>query len=1014
MPDFVHYTRFKLDYVLPELGKAIYPVVGSLEITAYRTTEPVPFDQRQSGEALNLQVGEPWGRLFDCAWFNFKGEIPAGAAGYPVVLLLDINGEMLVVDAQGNPVRGLTNVSSEYDYSLGSPGKRVLPLTTCAAGGEKVDVWVDAGANDLFGRLQDNGKIKEASIALCLEPVRTLFYDYEVLYDFLEALPVDSPRCQQIEMALNDVVWTLATGISLEAVEKARAMLKPLLEKQGGDPSLNITAVGHAHMDLGWLWPTRETKRKGARTFATALAAMDLYPYYIFGASQPQLFQWVKENYPSLYERVKQKVKEGRFEVQGAMWVEADTNVSGGEALVRQVLLGKRFFRQEFGVDVRHLWLPDVFGYSGALPQILKQAGVDYFMTQKISWNQINHFPHHSFHWRGIDGTSVLTHMLPEETYNGPALPRGVVKIEKNYAEKGVSDQALMLYGIGDGGGGPGEEHIERLGRIRNLAGLSPVKAGLAADFFEVWKKDASRFPVWVGELYLEKHTGTLTTEAKNKWFNRRMELALRELEWSAMMAGGDYPSARLEEIWREVLLYQFHDILPGSSIKRVYDESLARYALLLAEVEQAITQYESQFADQVDTQGKVTPAVVFNSCSWDRRDWVCLDGVWKRVVVPACGYLAVDMTSTETLPIPTVRPDRLENDVLRVLFSTDGSIKSIIDKSVEREALANGQAGNRLMVYKDHGDAWDFLLDYASQTPTPMTLVSTELRMDGPLGVVVQTYQYGHSTLIQEISLKVGSRCLEFKNHLSWRETATMLRTSFPVAVHAEESSCEIQFGHIRRPTHRNTTWDMAKDEVAAHKWVDLSQQDFGVALLNDSKYGHKVKDNVLDLNLLRSTPYPGPQLVNDADVQPGEPHQGYTDQGEHDFRYAIYPHKGDAISGGVPRAGYEFNLPLRVLPVQAHAGPKPGAGSLFTLSGAGNVIVEAVKKAEDDSAMIIRLYEANHGGARVTVGFNAAAKKVEETNLMEEILHELALQSNSITLDFRPFEIKTLKVTL
>lgn len=1013
MPDFAPYTSWKLDYVLPELSRLIYLPVADLKIAAWRTAEPVPYGQRQSGEELALHVGDAWGGLFDCAWFNFTGTIPDSCAGQPVVLLLDVNGEMLVVDEQGNPLRGLTNATSEYDYSLGRPGKRVFPLTSSATGGERVDVWVDAGANDLFGRLQENGTIKAAQIAVCNEAVRSLYYDFEVLYDFMKVLPVESVRYQQIFRALDDVCWILASGNSSEAIEQARGRLKPVLDKKGGDPSLNITAIGHAHMDLGWLWPIRETKRKGARTFATALANMERYPYYLFGASQPQLFQWIKEGYPALYEQVKQKVKEGRFEVQGAMWVEADTNVSGGEALVRQILLGKRFFKEEFGVDIRHLWLPDVFGYSGALPQILKKAGIDYFMTQKMSWNKVNHFPLHSFHWQGIDGTSVLTHMLAEETYNSPALPRSVDKIEKNYAEKGVSDQALLLFGIGDGGGGPGEEHIERLGRIRNLAGLSPVNPGPAAEFFETWKKDADRFPTWVGELYLERHAGTLTTEAKNKWYNRRLEQSLRELEWTAAFAGEDYPAARLEQIWREVLLYQFHDILPGSSIKRVYDESLARYAGLLAEVEEAISLFENKLAARVNIAGMAFPTVIFNSCSWKRTEWLHYNDAWKHVEVPASGYLAVDFTSSETLPVLIARVDRLENDQLRVQFAVDGSISSIYDKVARREALAGGQPGNCLAVYRDDGDAWDFLFDYASQKPAFMALATSDAYLNGPRAVLVQTYHYGHSVLVQEISLTAGSRRLEFDNKLTWREKASMLRTSFPIAVHAEDASYEIQFGHIHRPTHRNTTWDLAKDEVAAHKWADLSQHDYGVALLNDSKYGHKIKDNVIDLDLLRSAPYPGPRLVEDKDVPAGEPHTGYTDQSDHVFRYAIYPHSGDAVSGGVPQSGYEFNLPLRLAAVQTGSGQKPVSDSFLALN-VPNVILEAVKKAEDSDDLIVRLYESGHSSANTVIHFGFPVKKAEETNLIEESLNELPLENNEIALQFRPFEIKTIKVTL
>ena len=379
-----------------------------------------------------LAVGDTWGGLFDCAWFHFTGSVPAAAAGQKVVLLLDVNGELCVFDRDGAPVRGLTNAASTYDYRLGRPGKRVLPFADHARGGESVDIWADAGCNDLFGVLQEGGAIKEAAIATCNEAVRGLFYDYEVLLDFLKVLPEDSPRYQQILTGLTDVVHLIYGGIAAnhvlsaaEGADAARAILAPLLAQRGGDPSLRVSAVGHAHMDLGWLWPIRETIRKGARTFSTAIANIEKYPDYIFGASQPQYFLWMKEHYPALWTKIVAQVKAGRIEPQGCMWVEADTNVSGGEALVRQILQGKRFFRQEFGVDVRYLWLPDVFGYTGSLPQILKNAAVDYFSTQKLSWSLINPFPHQSFYWQGIDGTRVLTHMLPEETYNSAAAPRG-------------------------------------------------------------------------------------------------------------------------------------------------------------------------------------------------------------------------------------------------------------------------------------------------------------------------------------------------------------------------------------------------------------------------------------------------------------------------------------------------------------------------------------------------------------------------------------------------------------
>jgi alpha-mannosidase len=1015
MPNFTPYTKHQLDFALNLIGQAVYAPVAQLDMRAWCTREPLIYAERTQGVEHTFCVGDKWGDLFDCAWFHFTGVVPDSAIGHPVVLLLDVNGEMCVFDPQGNPLRGLTSLASGYDFSLGGPGKRVVPITLKARGGEAISVWADAGCNDLFGNLQGNGTIKEASIAICNETVRGLFYDYEVLLDFLKVLPEDSPRYQQILVGLTDVTHLLYQGLP-EAAEQAREMLRPLLARRGGDPALKISAVGHAHMDLGWLWPIRETKRKGSRTFSTSLANMDKYPHYIFGASQPQYFLWMKENYPALYARIQQKVAEGRLEPQGVMWVEADTNVSGGEALVRQILQGRRFFRQEFGVDVRYLWLPDVFGYNGNLPQILKKAGVDIFATQKLSWSLINHFPHHSFRWQGIDGSTVLAHMFPEDTYNGPGLPRSVRKIEQNYRDSGFSEHALMVFGIGDGGGGPGEEHIERLERLQNLEGLSPVKQEWAAAFFEQWKTQADRFPTWVGELYLERHQGTLTTEARNKWYNRKMELGLRELEWSAvlarLLANTPYPAGWLQDTWREVLLYQFHDILPGSSIKRVYDESLARYQILYQGIEERLAENDRTLATNVSTVGMESPTLLQNSLAWERTAWVSVDGRWGHATVPSMGYAVVDLTAGEKLPDLHATPTSLENDILKVTFAPDGSLTSILDKRCQREVIPAGQTANRLAVYTDLGDAWDFPMDYAEQTPRFMELISTAPRIDGPCAILQQTYRLGHSELVQEIVLTAGSPRLEFITRLHWRTPQAMLRTSFPVDIHANEATYDIQFGHIRRPTHRNTTWDLARDEVCAHKWADLSQRDYGVALLNDSKYGHKIKDHVIDLNLLRSTPYPGARVAVEP-TDPAEPNDVYTDQCDHRFTYALYPHLGDHVEGRVAQAGYELNVPLRAMPLPVQPGKLPKRNSFIQVE-AVNVFVEAVKQAEDDHSMIIRLYEAESRGVKTNLSFGFPVVSAAEVDSMEEHPSPLAVVGNSMQIDFKPLEIKTIKVNL
>jgi len=1017
MPTIVPYTQHQLSSVLPQIKDAIYSFLAPLEICAWRTAEPVPYSERFNGQELHLHTGDAWGNLFDCAWFRFRGQVPPTGAGQPVVLLLDVNGEMCVVDESGLPLRGLTAVSSEFDFTVGQAGKRVLPLLNPAQGGEAIEVWADAGCNDLFGNLKGNGQVQDAAIAACHVQTRQLYYDYEILLDSLKALPESSARHQQILAVLDRAAHLLQSGINDVTVTQARRILGKELGKRGGDPSLEISAVGHAHIDLAWLWPLREARRKGARTFATALANMELYPDYIFAASQAQLYQWIKEDHPALYAQVRQRVREGRWEPQGALWVEADTNLTGGESLVRQILYGQRFFQDEFGVSPDYVWLPDTFGYSAALPQIIRGAGLHYFSTQKLSWSLINRFPHQSFHWQGLDGCSVPVHMLPEDTYNSHALPGSLAKIESNYRDKGVSNQALMVFGIGDGGGGPGEEHLERLDRLKNFAGLSPVRQEWTSAFFERWAKDAPGFSTWSGELYLERHQGTLTTNARNKWYNRRMEQALRELEWLAVtagrLAGAAYPAGFLEKTWKEVLLYQFHDILPGSSIKRVYDETSARYPLLLAEVEDQISQYQQILAGQIDTSGAQNPVIAFNSLSWERTEWVKVGEGWQLIRVPSMGWQVVDAAASQPDYSPLrAAPDRLENDRLRVRFGEDGAIVSIYDLLAQREVLPAGERANRLLVYRDLGDAWDIPLDYAAADPQPLQLVGAQAWVDGPFAVLRQDYRLGHSTMTQEIRLASGSPLLEFDTRLTWRETQSMLRASFPVAVQATESTAEIQFGYIRRPTHRNTTWDLAREEVTAQKWADLSQRDYGMALLNDSKYGHKIKGNVLELTLLRSVPYPGPRLVKDEDVQPGEPHPGYTDQADHILRYAIYPHPGGPVEGGVIQAGYQFNYPLRTLATEQHPGSQPASGSFFQIDDP-SVIVESVKQAEYSQAAILRLYESTGGAAKVRLRFGFKVAQVEETDLLEAPRQELDLNQDSVLLSFRPFEIKTLKVS-
>lgn len=988
-----------------KIEQAIYTPLAELHTEAWITPEPVPFVERQSGEHKVLSFGESWGKHWDCAWFHFSGVIPESAAGKAVVLIIDLSGEACVVDNDGCPILGLTTVSSEFDRNLGEPGKRIVPLTQLAKGGEVVDLWADAGCNDLFGHYRDSGTLKSAHIALYNEEMYQLYYDFAVLRELMTNLSQEKARYHRIWSALNRAANELAEYTTEEA-QRARAILASELAKTGGTPSLKISAIGHAHIDLGWLWPIRETIRKGARTFATVVAMMDRYPDYIFGASQPQLYQWIKDSYPQLYKKIQAKVAEGRWETQGAMWVEPDTNISGGEALIRQVIYGKRFFREEFGKDPKMLWLPDVFGYSAALPQILKKAGVDYFLTIKLSWNNFNVFPHHTFFWQGLDGSRVLAHMPPEGTYNSSAAPGAIIAAEKNFADKAASEYCTLLFGIGDGGGGPGTEHLERLAREKNLDGLAPVTQEHMETFFDHIAQDTTGYETWTGELYLERHQGTYTTQARNKRFNRKIELALRELEFVATLAGvlaeHSYPTQELDAIWKEVLLYQFHDILPGSSITRVYDESLARYEQLFKQTQQLLNQAQAALIPQSDASQNSQSITVFNSLSWDRSEWLRIHDQWCYVTVPSLGYTTLNLAThrhsdeeTQKIAQLIASSDVLENDKLQIRFASDGAIQAIFDKEHQREVLAPAAVANKLAVYHDEGDAWDFPISYNERSPQYFKLEKVEANRNGPQAIVEQHYRFGQSFLKQCILLTVGSNRIDFITTVDWQENQKMLRTSFPVAISATEATCDIQFGSVKRPTHRNTSWDMAKYEICAHKWIDLSQLDYGVALLNDCKYGHKVSKNVLDLNLLRSPSYPDPQ----------------ADRTQHEFTYALYPHAGNHIVGNVMHAGYDLNVPLRSIsgtPLQNH---HPSSLS-FAHIAADNVIIETIKKAEKSDDIILRLYEASGATTRTTLTLDREIKAIWTTNLLEESEKVLAHQQKSVELTLSPFEILTLRV--
>ena len=978
----------------------------------YDKIEPISYGKALKSKFKPIKIGDEWGELWGCSWFKFKGKIPAEFKGKEVGALIDLNGEGCVWK-DGSPWLGLTN---KIHWDLRS-GKYFVPLAVIAKGGEEVDLLVEAGANGLFGAGQNDYRLQQAEIVCVNRNNIRLDLDLKVLINLFEALEEKTPRRSKIIYKLNVVcnVWNDGKGI-----ENCLEITKELLSQPANASSLTAYSIGHAHLDLAWLWPMRETRRKGGRTFATALKLLEEYPDYKFGASQPQLYEWIKKDYPQLYEKVKKAVKDGRWEVQGAMWVEPDMNLAGGEALIRQCLYGKKFYQDEFGINVKNLWLPDVFGYSAALPQILKKCGVDVFMTQKISWNETNIFPHHTFNWEGIDGTKILTHFLPTNDYNLANLPSQMITSEKRYAQNDVSDEFLNLYGIGDGGGGPSCEHIEMGLRQQNLEGVPKFKFAFSQEFFEkIAQIPSEKLPTWVGELYLELHRGTYTTQSLIKKHNRKLEQKLHDVEFLSVLAG-EIPKYKIDRIWKDTLLNQFHDILPGSSINWVYKDANKLSAENLQKLEKIESELIAKFAGKIEENKE--KYIVFNSQPWAREEilrlpaadgqyWIgdgessgiytAKDGfVDYDIHVPALGYTCIYLESSDMV-IPerehnfNASTKHLENDLIRVEIDEDGCIISIFDKEEQRETLT-GKA-NLLQMWEDEPNnwgAWDVNHFYRETTPEQAKLISVELELFSEYRAIIkQEFTVGNSKIIQRISLQKDSHLIKIKNEVDWQEEHKMLRVRADVQIQTSEASFEIQYGTLKRPTHSNTSWDAAKFEVAAHRFVDLSQPDYGFALLNDCKYGHFVKGNTLDLNLLRSP--------KDTDKE--------ADQHKHSFTFAYYPHKGSLIESDALQQAHLLNSSLIIRPIAEL--PEKKHMSYFQVIGDG-VKIETLKPAEDGNGIILRLYETAGKSCSIKLEAFKEWNKLIETDMLENDEMEIELDKYFGELLFEPFEIRTFRI--
>ena len=982
----------------------------------------VPFDKRLNGPYHPIRVGDSWGSNWERAWFHLETTVPPEWKGKHVLAHINLGGEALVFDGQGTPYCGLSVHTIWQTHHF---FRDRVTIAEKAAGNEHVDMWIEATAGQLFGLKLGNehvdvrpveygthtAVVQHLELAVFRDDIWHLFLDCTFLNDLMTALPEKSVARIRILHALINMMNVFQ--IDPDSVERAREILQPELKKKSSASDLTTRAVGHAHIDTAWLWPVEETIRKCARTFASQLRMIEKYPGYIFGASQAQHYMFVKEYYPGLYQQIKKAVADGRWEIQGGMWVEADCNVTGGESLIRQILHGKNFFKREFGVDVNNLWLPDVFGYSAALPQILKQCGIGYFITQKISWNRINHFPHHTFIWQGIDGSEVIAHFPPEDTYNSELRPSRLIYAQENFEEKAFLDEFLTLFGIGDGGCGPTEEIIETGLRQQDREHCPRVQFGHARHMLERLDAKRSQLERWCGELYLELHRGTLTTQAFNKRMNRRMELRMRELEiLYSLLPISTYPAEKLDNMWKRILINQFHDIIPGSSITPVYEKCRQDYA----ELEQDAAQLQAGARQQMVRPDENTISLI-NTLSFPYTRPIILPNDWRghRVIgadgaeIPVQdddGAVVVAVTipplSTLTLQRGEVVPARqndpvpdqfvLENEQIRYEFADDGTLSRIFDKTLNRELIRDGETGNVLNLYDDRPamwDAWDIDLWYEQQLLEQARLTHREWIGQGLVRQgILQQFTIGSSAIKQRIYLPANRKMLEFHNHVEWNETHKMLRVAFAVDVRAEAASYEIQYGHVKRATHRNTSWDRAKFEVLGHRYADLSAYDYGVALLNDCKYGYKILHNVLDLNLLRSTISPDP----------------FADQGEHDFIYSLLPHEGDLVRSNVVEAALCLNQP----PICWKGTLADSVKFPIRLSST-SVILEVIKKAEHSDDVVLRLYEPYGRHTSVDVAIAVTGARLISADIMENPGEPYPVRDGSVNLQFRPFEIKT-----
>jgi alpha-mannosidase len=1044
----VFWTEEKLWARINEVGQ--YRYIEGIKIPEFRfqvDEQGIVGDKpRESGEWSTIRVGEHWSGRDVYAWLETEVDIPDAWKSSLIVGLFDFgctgggnnSGFESLLYINGRPFQGVDSNHQEVLIPNEYAGTRIRLQFRLWSG-------LEGGGQP---RVQEHA-IRTADIALLHTDTDDLYFTAKAVLQTIQALPDSRPERVKLLTSLNRACNQIdfsrpGSDEFYQSISETIVALHDACHQIDRTHHVTVHCIGHTHIDVAWLWRLKHTREKAARSFSTVLRLMERYPEYVFLQTQPQLYSYIKNDYPELYEQIQNRVREGRWEAAGGMWLEADCNLPSGESLVRQLLLGTRFLRNEFGSECTYLWLPDVFGYSWALPQILLKSGIKVFMTTKISWNQYNRMPHDTFTWRGIDGTEILTHFIttPEPgstegwryTYNGQITAETVTGIWDNYRDKELTSELLLSYGYGDGGGGVNREMLELRRRFDDMPGLPRVVTSRADKYFEQLSErfqaaDTYRH-TWDGELYLEYHRGTYTSQAYNKRMNRKLELLLRETEWLSVLKScldgqiAAYPSKNLEEAWTILLRNQFHDILPGSSIREVYEDSDIEYQ----QAEQIARQeWDHSAAHIVTANGRDAKTfVVFNSSPWERSGMVRVArttavqvGKWvgegsveltTQVVgdewfirtnnVPSMGYTTIQFHPSEddgnsNTPFD-VQGNHITTPFYEISWNPCGQLSRIYDRISDREVLSPGKIGNVLQVFEDKPkqfDAWDIDLFYQEKMTEVTQLREVEVEDVGPVRATVRfKWAYMSSTITQRLHVYAFNRRIDFETIVDWREQRQLLKVAFPVDVRATEATYDIQFGNVKRPTHWNTSWDEARFETVGHQWADLSERDFGVSLLNDCKYGYDIKDNVIRLSLIKSAMEP----------------DYLADQGEHVFTYALLPHSGDWVQGETVQEAWDLNAPMTAV-----CGESPQkALSMFRL-GATNIMISAVKKAEDADAVIVRLHEFTGARTKVTMGSDLAVNSWQECNLMETP-QAMAVVGAEIEVTFRPYEIKTFLVRL